>query len=129
MIEPLKLTQTRLHRGMAPEERGNCLPTVFACFMHIEDPEQVFQVQEHYEGEWYGPTIDWLAERGWEWGTMSGHRNDGTYYLVSGYSPRGVMHICIYKDGQLWHDPHPSRDGLMDERHFEYFEPLPHAAE
>ena len=43
------------------------------------------------------------------------------YYLVSGKSPRGVHHICIYKNGELVHDPHPSRDGLVS---LDYFQTL-----
>lgn len=38
----------------------------------------------------------------------------GEYLFVAGMSPRGVMHQVIYRDGVLWHDPHPSHDGLVD---------------
>ncbi len=41
------------------------------------------------------------------------------FYLVSGMSPRGVMHMCVYKNGQLVHDPHPTKDGLLTEDIFE----------
>lgn len=34
--------------------------------------------------------------------------------LVAGMSPRGLLHQVIYLDGELWHDPHPSRDGVLD---------------
>lgn len=36
------------------------------------------------------------------------------YLLVAGMSPRGVLHQVVYRDGTLWHDPHPSRDGVLD---------------
>lgn len=36
------------------------------------------------------------------------------YYLVSGKSPRGIKHMCIYKNGILVHDPHPSKEGITD---------------
>lgn len=35
-----------------------------------------------------------------------------TFYLATGESARGFAHICIYMNGQLCHDPHPSKDGL-----------------
>ena len=35
------------------------------------------------------------------------------YYLGSGPSSRGVNHICIYINGELAWDPHPSREGLL----------------
>lgn len=41
------------------------------------------------------------------------------YYLVSGKSARGVHHICIYRNGKLVHDPHPTREGLLTEEIFQ----------
>lgn len=41
------------------------------------------------------------------------------YYIVSGMSSRGVMHVCIYMNGELVHDPHPSREGLITSEYFE----------
>lgn len=40
----------------------------------------------------------------------------GEVVLVAGPSPRGVMHQVLYRDGVLWHDPHPSRDGVLEIR-------------
>ena len=37
------------------------------------------------------------------------------YYLVAGQSPRGYCHSVIYKDGELWHDPHPEGGGVIPE--------------
>lgn len=36
------------------------------------------------------------------------------YYLAYGYSKRGIFHACIYKSGQLVHDPHPDGSGLKE---------------
>lgn len=38
----------------------------------------------------------------------------GEHLLVAGMSSRGVLHQVVYRDGGLWHDPHPSRDGVLD---------------
>lgn len=38
----------------------------------------------------------------------------GEMLLVAGMSPRGVMHQVIYRDRRLWHDPHPSRAGVLE---------------
>ncbi len=40
----------------------------------------------------------------------------GETVMVAGPSPRGVMHQVLYRDGVLWHDPHPSRDGVLEIR-------------
>lgn len=41
------------------------------------------------------------------------------FYLVSGKSIRGVFHICIYQNGKLVHDPHPTKDGLITLENFQ----------
>lgn len=51
------------------------------------------------------------------------------YYMVVGDSPRRteenpVTHICIYRNGKLFHDPHPSGDGLLNEQTFIYLNKL-----
>lgn len=33
--------------------------------------------------------------------------------FVAGPSARGVAHQVLYRDGTLWHDPHPSHAGLL----------------
>lgn len=120
MIEPKKLIQTRLHRGMKPEERGNCYPAVIACIMGLDSAEDAIQIQEQYEHEvWYGILTQWVAMRGYVFYLLLGHQYDDSFYFVSGPSKRGVNHICIYKNGKLWHDPHPSGDGILIENEFE----------
>lgn len=123
-----KLIQTRIHKGFENlKDRGNCYPTVIACFLDLESPEDCIQIQEHYDlvddknTEWQTILIDWLKNKGWETGTMKGHLHDNSFYLVTGLSPRGVTHICIYKNGKLYHDPHPTGSGLKTEQWFEYF--------
>jgi len=126
-----RLTQTRTAPNLSDpiKERDNCFATVMACFMDLDSPEEVFQVQEHYpedgnieDARWILTLSRWLDERGWDWGSMEGHLYDGSYYLVAGTSARGNVHVCIYKDGALWHDPHPDRTGLLEEDMFEFFE-------
>lgn len=35
------------------------------------------------------------------------------YCVASGYSPRGILHAVVYREGSLVHDPHPSRGGIV----------------
>lgn len=124
MAKPKKLIQTRMHTGMQPHERGNCFPAVIACIMGLDSAEDAIQVQELYDsGNWAWSLMQWLEERGWEWGSLNDHQYDGSFYLCSGNSPRGVSHVCIYQNGKLWHDPHPSGAGLLTEEFFEYLQP------
>lgn len=48
----------------------------------------------------------------------------GEVLFVAGKSPRGVMHQVLYRDGRLWHDPHPSRAGVLDVAEVLAFRPL-----
>ncbi len=46
--------------------------------------------------------------------------NPGKPYIASGISPRDVPHVVAYKDGELFHDPHPSNAGLVKVHYFSY---------
>lgn len=117
-----KLIQNRLHNP--PEIIGNCFPTVIACFLDKDSPEDVIQIQEYYEEEdWNIRLYNWLIDRGWQWGSLDGHLNSDEFYLVSGLSKRGTTHVCIYQNGKLFHDPHPDQTGLIEENTFEYLRP------
>jgi hypothetical protein len=116
-----KLIQTRLHN---PPQKGNCYPTVIACFMDLESSEDVIQIQEYYpkeneDTEWFLKLWDWLEDRGWGIKHIDGHLYDNSFYCVTGNSLRGNSHICIYQNGKLFHDPHPDSIGLITEKHFE----------
>ncbi len=41
------------------------------------------------------------------------------YYLVSGMSNRDVLHLVIYQNGKMVHDPHPTREGILKIRDFQ----------
>lgn len=116
-----KLTQTRLHN---PPQRGNCLPTVIACFLDYESAEDVLQIQEIYDKveDWKSEWLEWLTEKGLDVGTLGGHVHDDSFYLVTGISPRNpdINHVCIYQNGKLWHDPHPDQTGIINESYFQY---------
>jgi hypothetical protein len=119
-----KLEQTKLHNP--PLSRGNCYATVIACFMDLSCPEDVLQIQDIYDKveDWNAVLLEWVHEKGWELGSLQAHQYDNIHYLVSGVSPRNpeVMHICIYKNGELWHDPHPDKTGILTEKYFQYLE-------
>lgn len=120
-----KLIQTRLH--VPGEVRGNCFPTVIACFLDLDSPEDVFQIQEHYdEPDWNIQIYEWLLSRGWEWSVGRGHLFNDEFYLVSGKSTRNpnVNHVVIYQNGELYHDPHPDQSGVLEPFNFEYLEKI-----
>lgn len=60
---------------------------------------------------------NWLKDHGWgivtiiKWQALPWPPKHG-FYIAGGVSPRGIRHAVIYRDGILWHDPHPSREGI-----------------
>ena len=123
-----KHIQTRLHTGMTNEKRGNCFPSVISCIMDLDSPEDVLQIQEYYnsEVEWKNILQQWLNDRGFVWKEMGCHINNDLYYIVIGKIKRfkNVRHVCIYKNGELFHDPNPCNEGLISEDKFEIIEKL-----
>lgn len=102
---------------------GNCLVTCYASYFDLkadECPQFQFLFDcKSPEGFWDEVVALWLRQMGYvrQW-TLD---NDPfiteqyeDYYFASGVSSRGVSHLVIYKDGKLFHDPHPSNDGLVE---------------
>lgn len=131
-----KLFQTRIDELYLDEDNDkiksedNAYATVIACFLDLDNVEDCIQIQEHFPNEknekdvsWMLVLSYWLEERGYDWGSMDNHLLDGSHYIVIGESFRGTTHVCIYKDGVLWHDPHPDGTGLLTEELFEYIKP------
>lgn len=128
-----KLEQTRFGSSDSPilSERENSYSTVIACFMGMSDAEEAFQIQEHFPEygnerniSWVLAFSKWLEDKGYDWGGLEDHQYDDSLYIVFGVSYRGDSHACIYKNGQLWHDPHPDGSGLLQEVFFEFIEPV-----
>ncbi|CCH01266.1 hypothetical protein FAES_3257 [Fibrella aestuarina BUZ 2] len=118
--------QTRLHQpdlGI----NGNCFPTALACLLDLDSPEAAPQFQELFDDpdqNWFAMMQDWLYELGWEFITVYKHRSNGQPYLVSGDTERGTYHVCIYQDGKLLHDPHPSGAGLINVKEIQMLIPV-----
>jgi hypothetical protein len=120
--------------------RGNCFAAAIASIveMPLTDVPNVEVLFDVDDVSWYGVMCAWLNANGFELKTNNGfnvfHNPEifanevrvdlfnelmGRYYLVSGMSPRGVMHVCVYQDGIMVHDPHPTREGINTIEQFE----------
>lgn len=76
---------------------------------------------------WITVLNTWLASHGYIKRTFFNNTlqqwlkdNPDKLYGASGKSSRGVDHIVIYKNGVLFHDPHPSDEGLIAGSEYEY---------
>lgn len=123
-------------------QNGNCFPAVIASILEVPITE-VPNVEVFYHIKdpiWYHIMCQFLESHGWElntdlrfkvfhddeYGVESNERSKwieecrDKLYFVSGVSDRGVHHITIWKNGEMVHDPHPSRDGITTHTYFEY---------
>ena len=128
----IPVTQTTFYDPDAPPEkqRGNCLTAVVASLMElpIEDVPNFVQDDVDHDGDadwgWWvrmnhfvrerGSTVEYLRVEGVEDPDFR-PPEPGEFYAVIGVSPRNpkIHHIVIYQDGQMVHDPHPDRTGLV----------------
>ena len=120
--------------------RGNCYAAVIASFLDLPITEVPnFEIWYQFEGSFYDDLRDrFLNLKGYKWEDEDAYlfrvfHDDmlddlshmdaekiaeckellkDRYYFCAGYSPRGIYHITIWKNGKLIHDPHPTKEGL-----------------
>lgn len=63
--------------------------------------------------DYMGRLHDVLHRHGWYFGAILAGPKPRGFALAGGIGPRGVPHHVVVKDGELWHDPHESRAGLV----------------
>ena len=143
MTSSMKIDQTIL--GDDPIRHGNCFAACVATALGkpLKDiPHFVEWGQQFHNGKVHDQDD---ADRKHWWAMFLGYTfalglmpekrdtiddsEPGEILFVAGLSPRGIMHQVLYRDGQLWHDPHPSRAGLasIDEDEIFSLRPVPDA--
>lgn len=133
----IPVTQTKVSVQNSKGETvvyGNCFAASIASLIELPITEvpnfEVFFGLESFS--WYAMAHAWLMEKGFclrdnfqfkvfhdgRYGVEDGVRQQfieycsGKYYMVTGTSPRGIKHCCIYCNGKMVHDPHPTREGI-----------------
>lgn len=126
---PVKpLTQTKLH-DEAAGVMGNCMATCVASLLEIGIDEVPAWEEMGDDGGWVDSYYAFLREQGLEADGIASRNGDTVdnlwdfvfsecsgidgYFIVGGDTPRTPRgHAVIYKDRQMVHDPHPSREGI-----------------
>lgn len=100
---------------------GNCLITAYASYMDVPAEEcpqfqLLYDVKYPYEGFWDNVVEEWLKQMGYERTFFESDpyekKEYQDFYFAIGKSPRGNSHIVIYKEGKIYHDPHPENNGI-----------------
>lgn len=114
---------------------GNCLMACVASILErsLEELPDLQEWLDADEEHWFHTferlmeSIGWLvyyepALRGRE-GAFTRVRPRG-YHIGSGLSPRDLQHAVVVLDGEMVHDPHPSRAGVASIDHYYILVPL-----
>ena len=112
-----------------PKRQGNCLPACVATYLGRPLDEVPHFVEMHTEEvHWWGLFMGYMYGHGLQAVALESPNdgNPGELIFVMGMSARGVCHQVLYRDGTLAHDPHPSRDGVLDIREVLAFRPIRH---
>lgn len=114
-----KIDQTRFGAG-----KGNCLAACVATLtgLDIEAVSEAIGMSDggtYVDGVWQGGE-HWydrfcraMRERGYEVHYSESDVPDG-FCIMSGPAERGLLHSTVALNGEVWHDPHPSRAGLLE---------------
>lgn len=108
MIEPQRIDQTVLGK------KGNCQSACLAMLLGLRlDQVPNFNDFEDYNGAMQS----FLGELGYAILTfpisaIELRALQRGFAIVGGMSPRGYLHAVLYRNGELWHDPHPERGGV-----------------
>lgn len=90
---------------------GNCLQAAVASLLELSLEEVPnFIEQKHF----WGSFRNFLKSKGYNLERIKLEDNPEEYYLVFGWSSRQVLHAVIYCGDKLAHDPHPSREGVLE---------------
>lgn len=108
--------------------KGNCLAAAIASLFEVEIAD-LPALHGKNSGEQYGQLNKFARSRGLIARREYPRNGGGTpifrgYYIASGPGARGVRHACVYLDGELAHDPHPSGAGLLSVDEITIFIPL-----
>lgn len=109
-----------------PRQYGDCQRAVIASLLDLsleEVPHFLDAGPEHF----YTRIEDFLEARGLEMLRRIDlarylKLDENVYHQISGPSPRGqgIWHAVVGCNGQIVHDPHPSKAGLLDPEQWQY---------
>lgn len=99
-------------------EIGDCVRAITASILELKREDVPHFVKNEPGVDWYPTWENFMISHGIKPIMISGPWDKIPkpvgYYLASGLSNRGCRHIIIMWDGKIAHDPHPSKDGLLE---------------
>jgi len=103
---------------------GNCFSACLASILEIP----LKRVPDFSDAYFFEEASAFLAMYGLSYRRVPMYKKPSGYSTIEGISPRGGLHACVAKDGELVWDPHPIEDGtgqgLVEPRYYGLLEPL-----
>lgn len=122
LVEALRaVDQTVLGAG---NPRANCFQACLAMLFGLPIGECIDVTDPAIEeGQWIGPVEQWAATKGWRFVTSAKAPKDRPYIAIGPTANREGTHgvVCVGKE--MFHDPHPSRDGIVSANFYAWLEP------
>lgn len=106
----IPVDQTILHG----ELQGNCMQASVASLLGLPITEVPHFAESGDAETCWDLFDDFLTDQGFTVIMKEQNFHPDCEYLASGRSPRGGNHMIVMEAGKLLHDPHPSRDGLVN---------------
>ena len=98
------------------EIRGDQIPNF--CGGSTPNENWLFEADKWLR-ENYGLTILGFRPRG----ESAVYSMPGVYHIMSGQSPRGLLHSVVAFQGKMVHDPHPSKEGIEEPTEYDFLFP------
>lgn len=108
------VTQTKFYDPSLPPEvcTGNCTEAALASLFAIR-LDEVPSMQGLTGSKYWNALEDFVRSRGYSLSMRGSSYHPKGLYLADGPSERGCGHFVVMQNGELAHDPHPSRAGLL----------------
>jgi hypothetical protein len=113
-----KIKQTKFYNPDDKTVHGNCMQAAVASILglQLDDVPDFFNEHQEAPDGWHA-FYDFMESKGYwayEYYTKKDYQFHPDVYYLDGDSARGCRHACVYRGGELVHDPHPSNAGLLN---------------
>lgn len=109
----------------ANPSNGNCTEASVATILGISlDEVPKFAAAGPDVSDFWDAFEAFLTSRGYYAMLCTGGFRPPCLYLASGPSSRGCKHMVVMKENELFHDPHPSREGISEIDHVYLLVPI-----
>lgn len=106
----VKVDQTVLGIG---NPRANCFQACLAMLSGLPLEDVIDVTDPLYDEDWVEPVEQWALSHGWQFKSGISMPKDRLYIANGPTAKREGRHGVVCFNGDMLHDPHPSRDGIV----------------